>query len=64
MRLLTIQEFAIEAGVNRRTIYNRLRGGEIEPVLKDIPKFRIDADKYPPARYSARKRGAKLKAKI
>ena len=64
MRLLTIQEFAIEARVNRQTIYNRVKSNEILTELIDIPVLRIDADKFNPARYSARNRGRKAKRKI
>ena len=59
MRLLTIRDFANEANVNRQTIYNRVKSGEIKTVVRDLPCLRIDADKYPPMSYIARKRGEK-----
>ena len=62
MRLITITEFAREAGVDRQTIYNRVKDGDLKTLVKDLPCLRIDADKYPPSAYKARKRGRKHKA--
>lgn len=63
MKLLTIQQFADEAGVNRQTIYNRIKAGEILTVVHELPCLRIDTSKYPPMVYIARNRGRKRKPK-
>ena len=63
--MVTINEYALLAKVNRATIYLRIKAGEIAPTLhraRHRAIFMIDTETYPPASYSARKRGVKKSA--
>ena len=59
MAIVTVARFAEKAGVDRQTIYNRIRSGEIKVIVQDIPSLRIDTVKFPPEKYGCRKRGPK-----
>ena len=65
--MVTINEYALLAKVNRATIYLRIKAGEIVPMLhraRHRAIFMIDIETYPPASYGARKRGIRKGANL